>query len=1185
MAEIGQKFIKSGASYIELPDIIKKYESTKSKTLINPKNYDSKCFRYAVVSSLIYNSDKYDDKDFKKLSDPSYLSQTKISKKLKFDRLDENNFRVQDMNKFEELNNISISLFEMDINNECKVKIIRKTSIITNKKTKHVNLLYLSSEYKDSKDNKENEDDEDNKTLILDEHKKQKHTYKDIIRYGHYISILKLKNLVRHKGEICKYCFKKFYGKNAKINYKEHKLSNCDVSLNGKECKIILPSVDKCTIKSKKNDKIADFVYYADIESSLNNVDKKIGDKTIRYQEHKACGICLYKVCKNNPSENELWLRCHEESVYIFLTKIKSELNDLKEYYKSKEIKINNDNGIYNENIIKNVQTPDGESHIVEKKNPEWKKLKWFMPIIFHNGRSYDNHLIITELHKIFKGEKIDVIPNTSEKYMMINVGNRIKIMDSYLFLTSSLDDLVDTLTKTKNQKTGQEYRVYDDFKSIDDFKTFFPHLSRIITEYKTDIKLNITLDMMKMLCRKGVYFYEYISTFDKLEEKDFPSKDSFYSRLYGKGINDKEYKFAKNVWDEFKMDKCRDYHNLYLMQDVLLLAEVFERARVYLGEWLGEDPVKCISTPGMTYNAWVKDIEERDEDVKCFHKEQRNMMEMNRKGIRGGISIAPGKYSKVNNRHITASYIMKALGQQSNFNEKICLIISDYYFDENAKYILYVDAVSLYATAMLYPMPVGNYEWVKSKHIDYIDKKIRNYKLEDLLDNKKNKEIKIGYTLEIDCELPECIHDNLKDYPILPESKVVSENMISYHQKKEMKEMDIKLSNSPLLLTSLEPKKNYVIHMYNYNLYTRLGMKVTKIHRILSYDQEPILENYVRTNTERRKLSKSEFESSLIKLISNALYGKMIENMFKRINFKICSTYENFNEYLNDPGLQRWTVFNKNLIGVHMDKKDIKMNRPINIGFTILEISKFIMYNFYYNVMKVKYPNNSSLNEKDSIKLLMSDTDSLLMEISPKSGDLYKDINEDLKFKSFFDGSKCPKKHPLYFKENAKVPGKMCIEYAGTEIIKSYCLRAKMYNLKMINSIYDMYYTNEDTLQIDFDYNKIGKIKDVKDVIKSKGTKKETLKRKYKDDEECFDKCLFSDNINDKKQEDKGNKITHTLHKIYSDEFTKTTLCCFDGKFYQEDKFNTLPYGHYKIKDQKIEEDKININKRVKKE
>ena len=159
------------------------------------------------------------------------------------------------------------------------------------------------------------------------------------------------------------------------------------------------------------------------------------------------------------------------------------------------------------------------------------------IPVIFHNLKSYDGHLLMQAIARM-RGE-IKCIPTNTEKYISFSLGN-LRFIDSVNFLLSSLDKLV---------------------KGIDEF----PIMQRRFPEET----------MRRLLLKKGIYLYEYMDSFDRFHETQLPEKEKFYSSLSGQGITDEDYAHAKQVWQALGCRNLSDYHNLYVETDTLLLADV----------------------------------------------------------------------------------------------------------------------------------------------------------------------------------------------------------------------------------------------------------------------------------------------------------------------------------------------------------------------------------------------------------------------------------------------------------------------------------------------------------------------------------------------------------------------------------------------------------------------------------
>ena len=161
--------------------------------------------------------------------------------------------------------------------------------------------------------------------------------------------------------------------------------------------------------------------------------------------------------------------------------------------------------------------------------------------------------------------------------------------------------------------------------------------------------------------------------------------------------------------------------------------------------------------------------------------------------------------------------------------------------------------------------------------------------------------------------------------------------------------------------------KNNYVIQYRNLQQCLELGMKLKRIHRILNFKQKDWIKPYIDFNTENRKEATNEADKNQFKRLNNAVYSKTMENMRKRIKIRIVKNSQDFIKYTSRPTCVNWKVFENNLAAIHEKKISLTLNKPIYVGFTVLEISKWEMYNFHYNFMIRKF----------NTKLLLTDTDS----------------------------------------------------------------------------------------------------------------------------------------------------------------------------------------------------------------
>ena len=186
--------------------------------------------------------------------------------------------------------------------------------------------------------------------------------------------------------------------------------------------------------------------------------------------------------------------------------------------------------------------------------------------------------------------------------------------------------------------------------------------------------------------------------------------------------------------------------------------------------------------------------------------------------------------------------------------------------------------------------------------------------------------------------------------------------------------------------MCNLRNKKKYVVHIRSLKQALKHGLKLKKVHRIIEFNQEAWLKNNIDMNTELRKIAKNDFEKDFFKLMNNAVFGKTRENVRKHRDIKLVTADKKRNKLVSEPNYHTMSYISEDLSIIGMKRTKVKMNKPIYLGFSILEMSKLLMYEFWYDYMKPKYG--------DNVKLCYMDTDSFIMNI--KTEDFYKDIAND---------------------------------------------------------------------------------------------------------------------------------------------------------------------------------------------
>ena len=582
---------------------------------------------------------------------------------------------------------------------------------------------------------------------------------------------------------------------------------------------------------------------------------------------------------------------------------------------------------------------------------------------------------------------------------------------------------------------------------------------------------------------------YELIQSDEDYDQVEFPDPEAFKTCLNDyEPLADEEYEYAKSVYQTFNCHNLGEYSDLYLKTDVCILADIFEKFREECLDpaLYGLDPVHFYTSPALAWNAMLKVTGEEIELISDLEK-----LNFIRAGIRGGLSQCSLRKAVAKNKY-------------THPNETI----------HQPSYLMYLDVNNLYGWAMCQKLPAGEYEWMSKDEITGFD-----VTLTSTDDN-------YGYVLEADIEYPTDLnlHDEHNDLPFLPEKKKMSE------------------SGTEKLVTTLQNKDKYVVYSANLKQAVKHGLKIKKIHRILRFRQSAWLKPYIELNNEVRKKAKSKTKKDLAKLMNNAVFGKTIENVLCRRLIRLFDEWENqptgkrgAQSFISSGYLKRVTIFGEKCVAVELDQKYAKLDKPIQIGFCILELAKTKIYEFHYDFMKKLYPDSRSL------MLAYTDTDSFVYQIFTE--DVYEDlkpfIHDPKREVELFDTSDYPPANQFGIKQmNKKVLGAMKDECAGKLMTEFIGLRPKCYSFK-----------------IQEDDNWVNKAKGVKKHVIS------TLKP------EEYEACLLDrERVINKKQ----HVFRSHLHEIYTEELKKAALNGKDDKrFVRNDGIHTYAWGHCLIADE----------------
>ena len=500
----------------------------------------------------------------------------------------------------------------------------------------------------------------------------------DLLMYrNHYFLIKSFNRLLHEKHGIHKFCKNCLLGFARQSTLDAHE-QRC---LKNAPQKITLPNEYTKFLKFTAWQKLLfhPFCLYADFECLTKKVCQVEPNEKLSYsmntQIHKpAC----YSLVLIDDKRNIVYHKAYfgEDSVENFILSLKAIEKCILDYLKT-NIPIKNENVSAFEHAchlcgkrfakldtwVRNHDHLSGEmlGKACQGCNLNYK-LPFFVPVVMHNLRGYDSHLILQKISSNF-ANRVKVIAVNSEKCTTFNIDN-LRFLDSFLFLPSKLSDLVQNL-----KDSNYAFPIFNSFFSSVKHKS--------------------------LLLRKGVFPYSYFDSFDVLEEKRLPQKKHFFNELTNTHISDDDFNFANMVFSKLKCSSFKDYLFVYLNTDVVLLADVFENFRRLSMEYFELDPVHFYTTPSLTWSAGLKTTK-----VELELLTDIDMYLMFESGIRGGMCLVSNRYAQANNK-----YIKK--------------------FDPSTQssFIISLDVNNLYGHAMASnKLPESKFRWLSAEEIQNFD-------------------------------------------------------------------------------------------------------------------------------------------------------------------------------------------------------------------------------------------------------------------------------------------------------------------------------------------------------------------------------------------------------------------------------------------------------------------------------
>ena len=570
---------------------------------------------------------------------------------------------------------------------------------------------------------------------------------------------------------------------------------------------------------------------------------------------------------------------------------------------------------------------------------------------------------------------------------------------DCHMFFNELINSMPDKFNMKIIPKNNEEYMslTYGCIKFLDSIRFLTASMEKLTESLKDVDYIHLKKyfpDHWILLKNKLAYPYEFYKTLEDYEKPvdillEAGSK-AYFSKTANKIPDHKEIDRTNQIINLFNIKNGRELTQLYNKADVILLADIFEKFINVSKTEFGINPLYHISLPGTTWSNGLKYAKIELELI-----ENVDLFKMFESGIRGGISG----------------------------------IFGDRYIEsDNNTVILHVDMNNLYGFAMLFHLPTGNFQIYENDSIteSFINKVLNTHDCSN-----------IGYVLIVDLIYPDNIKYKTKNFPLCPENKTI--DPVNYTQyMKEHEPMPHRPTSK--LICDQTNKEFYIVHYRNLKFYLRMGMIIKKVHKIVSFDQSPWLKPYIDYNTQKRTQASSDFEKDYHKNLICSFFGKTMEDVRNRIKVEFVKNTDEKTILRYQSRLDfNWIHKSYQDYDTYTFKANvITMEKPIYLGFCILELSKLLMYETYYDKLQKYFG-------IDGIQIHYQDTDAFIMSLASKN--IVYDLSKLQEQYNLFDFSNLNKEHILFSNDFKKIPGYLKLETPKSIYIDKFvCLRSKCY-------------------------------------------------------------------------------------------------------------------------------------------
>ena len=463
-----------------------------------------------------------------------------------------------------------------------------------------------------------------------------------------------------------------------------------------------------------------------------------------------------------------------------------------------------------------------------------------FTPMIGHSIEEYDMHDICLAIAECEPETKFEVIPSTDENYISLSVGQNFE------------------------SEAGQQVPIFEYIRLIDSFN-FMPQSLESLVADLPDNRFEILRSKyesysnsdFQLLCQKPFYCYSYITSEQVFEEKVLRPLSEWKNTLHGGEvtISKSDYNHAQTVFSKFGCQNIGGYHDLNLTCNTLILACVFEAFRDICCDKYGLDCAQYYGAPNLSGDAFLKVCKP---DLHLLT--EREKLELVENTMRGGVS---------------------SINEQRHFQANNCNL-PNYDGSKPSTYALMLDANNLYGGVMQKDhLPLKDFALYA--HITF----------EEVLKNSSTAQL--GYIIKVDIDYPPEFHEAHQDYPLAPSKLKIKHSWLSGYQKNLILQMHLpEKSSGPKLVQTLLPKNRYTLHYRLAQFYNSMGLKFTKLHRALKFEQANWMRPYMELNTSLQIAASTAFGKKFYNGMNNSAFGKTCESKMNRDQVVIVRNAQN---------------------------------------------------------------------------------------------------------------------------------------------------------------------------------------------------------------------------------------------------------------------------------------------------